>query len=167
MCTKIGIDSADKNGSNVAIKKAFVVLIIIVLLAPTAIFGFNNIQKRSDKGELMIETSVWLRENTDECDVILSDRQNILVREYYAQRKIHSLRLPHDELKGLMPEGKDVYLVTHEDWMEQAQIGHQSKKCVIDISNTVQWLNETYGLNHLKTFDMDSPNLPWSSKIIY
>jgi hypothetical protein len=167
MCTKIGIDSADKNGSNVAIKKAFVILIVIVLLVPTAIFGFNTIQKRSDKGELMIETSVWLRENTNKSDVILSDTWNILVREYYAQRKIHSLALPHDELKELMFAENNAYLVINEEVKQLAQMGLRNQQSITDTANAIQWLNETYGLIHLKTFEIDSSNLPWTSKIIY
>ncbi|MFZ2071222.1 MAG: glycosyltransferase family 39 protein [Halobacteriota archaeon] len=167
MCTKIGVDSADNNGSNLAIKKAFVILIVIVLLVTTAFFGFNNIQKRTDKGELMINTSVWIRENTNESDIILSDTWNILVREYYAQRKIYSLTLSHDELKELISTGKDVYLVINEEVKQLAQMGLYNQKSITDMSDTIQWLNETFGLIPLKTFEIDSSNQPWTSKIIY
>ena len=167
MCTKVGIDLADKKDFNITIKKAFVILIIIALLVPTAFFGFNNIQKRNDKGELMINTSVWIHETTNESDIILSDTWNILVREYYAQRKIHSLTLPHDELKELMSTESNVYLVINEEGEQQVHLGMRNQKSITDTSNTIQWLNETYGLIHLKTFEIDSSNLPWTSRIIY
>ena len=167
ICTKIGIDSADNNGSNLAIKKAFVILIIIALLVPTAFFGFNNIQKRNVKGELMIETSGWIRGNTNESDLIVSNTWNIIVCEYYAQRKIHSLRLPHDAFKELMSAENKAYLVINEEVKQQAQMGLRNQQSITDMSNTIQWLNETYGLIHLKTFEIDSSNLPWTSKIIY
>ena len=167
ICAKIGIDSADNNGSNLVIKKVFVILIIIVLLVPTAFFGFNNIQKRNDKGELMLETSVWIRETSNEGDIILSDTWNILVREYYAQRKIYSLTLHHDELKELMSAENNVYLVINEEVKQHAQIGLRNQQSITDMSKSIQWLNETYGLIHLKTFEIDSSNLPGTSKIIY
>jgi hypothetical protein len=167
ICTKIGIDSADNSGSNLAIKKAFVILIIIALLVPTAFFGFNNIQKRNVKGELMIETSEWIRRNTNESDIIVSNTWNKIVCEYYTQRKIHPLRLHHDAFKELMSAENNAYLVINEEIKQQAQMGLSNQESITDMANTIQWLNETYGLIHLKTFEIDSSNLPWSSKIIY
>jgi hypothetical protein len=59
------------------------------------------------------------------------------------------------------------YLVINEEIKQQAQLGLRNQQSITDMSNTIQWLNETYGLIHLKTFEIDSSNLPWSSKIIY
>ncbi len=115
----------------------------------------------------MIETSDWIRGNTNESDIIVSNTWNKIVCEYYTQRKIHPLRLHHDAFKELMSAENNAYLVINEEVKQQAQMGLSNQESITDMANTIQWLNETYGLIHLKTFEIDSSNLPWTSKIIY
>ena len=83
------------------------------------------------------------------------------------QRKIHPLRLHHDAFKELMSAENNAYLVINEEVKQQAQMGLSNQESITDMANTIQWLNETYGLIHLKTFVFDSSNLPWTSKLIY
>ncbi len=66
-----------------------------------------------------------------------------------------------------MSAENNVYLVINEEVKQHAQMGLRNQQSITDMSKSIQWLNETYGLIHLKTFEIDSSNLPGTSKIIY
>lgn len=137
-------------------KKVLNVLLILTFLTPTAIFWFEIIQRRAARHRCQRETFVWIRENSGDDDIIISHSN--LSFEYYSQRKVYSLDTPHNELEKLISTHNNIYLVIHEVWRSQKFI-----KYMIDAE---QWLNETYGLIHLKTFE-NKPTLFSTSKLLY
>ena len=159
MCDRLGIEvgsdkvKSNKNGlsdfKTTKIKKALIILLVVILLIPTAAVSFNVVQQSEARADCIKETFVWIRENSGGDDIILSDRQ--LSYEYYSQRKVYPLQTSHKELEKLISTHNDTYLVIHESWRSQS-------------FSTKQWLNETYGLIHLKTFEI---NLSSISKILH
>ena len=77
--------------------------------------------------------------------------------EYYSQRNVYPLRTSHDELELLISTHNNTYLVIHEVWRSQG-----FRQYMFD---TEQWLNETYGLTHLKTFETNL-QLSLTSKLL-
>lgn len=141
MCDRFGIEAgSDKVNKTTKIKKALIILLVLILLIPTIVVSFNIVQQSEAHAECVKNTFVWIRENSGEDDIILSDRQ--LSYEYYSQRKVYSLQTSHKELERLISTHNDTYLVIHEGGRSQSYI-----------FNTEQWLNETYNLIHLKTFE--------------
>lgn len=59
-----------------------------------------------------------------------------------------------------MSAENNAYLVINEEAKQQVHIEMRNQLSIIDMSNMIQWLNETYDLIHLKTFELDSSNLP-------
>ena len=164
MCDRVGIEAgSDKVKSNktglsdfktTKIKKALIILLVVILLIPTAVVSFNIVQQSEARAECIKETFVWIREHSGEDDIILSDRQ--LSYEYYSQRKVYSLQTSHKELERLISTHNDTYLVIHESQRSQSFRQY--------MSDTEQWLNETYGLAHLKAFETDLSSI---SKILH
>ena len=164
MCDRFGIEAgSDKVKPNknrlsdfktTTIKKALIILLVVILLIPTAVVSFNIVQQSEARAECIKETFVWIRENSGEDDIILSDRQ--LSYEFYSQRKVYPLQTTHNELERLISTHNNTYLVIHESGRSQ-NFGQF-------MSGTEQWLNETYGLIHLKTFET---NLSSISKILH
>ena len=159
MCDRFGIEAGsgevkpNKTGlsdfKTTKIKKALIILLIVILLIPTAVVSFNIVQQSEARAECVKNTFIWIRENSGEDDIILSDCQ--LSYEFYSQRKVYSLRTSYNELERLISTHTDTYLVIHASQRSQS-------------FSTEQWLNETYGLIHLKTFET---NLSSISKILH
>ena len=164
MCDRVGIEAgSDKVKPNetrlsdfktTKIKKALIILLVVILLIPTAVVSFNIVQQSEARAECTKETFVWIREHSGEDDIILSDRQ--LSYEFYSQRKVYSLRTSYNELERLISTHNDTYLVIHESQRSQNYSWY--------MFDTERWLNETYGLIHLKAFET---NLSSISKILH
>lgn len=137
------------------IKRILIVLLIVILLIPTAMFWFDNIQQREARTGCQKETFVWIHENSGNDDIIVSYPEPSY--EYYSQRNVYSLRTSHNELEKLISTHNNTYLVIHEVWR-----GHGFRQYMFD---TKQWLNETFGLAHLKTFESE-PQLSLTSKLL-
>jgi len=136
------------------IKIVLIILLVVILLVPTAMNSFNNIQEREARIECQKETFTWIRKNCGDGDIILSHPEPSY--EYYSHRKVHSLRTSHNELKNLISTHNTSYLVINNVWRNRAVYAVYS--------DTEQWLKETYGLTHLKTFEC-KPKYPLISQL--
>ena len=163
MCDKLGIEAGsnkvkpNKTGLSdfKTIKIVLIVLLVVILLIPTAMFWFNTIQEKEARVACQKNTFIWIHDNSNDDDIILSHGP-VPAFKYYSQREVYSLQTSHDELDKLISSHNNTYLVIRDVWRSQ-------RRYMLDI-DTAQWLNETYGLIHLKTFESE-PRLSLTSKL--
>ncbi|RJS75270.1 hypothetical protein CW713_12415 [Methanophagales archaeon] len=166
MCSKF-IIKTDKNklrvDRDVFIKKTLVIFLVIILLLPTVLFWLNTLQKGHAYAILKKETFTWIHENLDKDDIILSaPSKDCIAFAYYSQHEIYSLELPKNDLKRLISTHNNTYIAIRTKWRDQLGEGKWH-----EISDTVQWLNETYDLIHLKTFETKPSGFAPSSELIF
>ena len=150
MCDRLGIEAENNKVKPNKIrlfnlKIILTILLVVILLVPTAMHSINRIQQSEACSECLKNTFVWIHENSGDGDIIISYPKPEPSFEYYSQRKMYSFEASHNELEKLISTHNNTYLVIHEGpwnlifgrWM----------------FDTKQWLNETYGLTHLKTFE--------------
>lgn len=125
------------------VKIVLIILLVVILLVPTVVCSLYLIQPRNAHEECQRNTFVWIHENSGDDDIIISSPQ--LVYKYYSQRNVYSFRTSHAELEKLISTHNNTYLVIQDVWRSQG-----FRQYMFD---TEQWLNETYGLAHLKTFE--------------
>ncbi|MCK4735289.1 MAG: hypothetical protein KAT65_22745, partial [Methanophagales archaeon] len=164
MCDRLGIKAENNkikpNKTRLSnfktIKIVLIILLVVILLVPTAMYSINSIQQREARTGCQKETFVWIHENSGDDDIIVSYPEPSY--EYYSQRNVYSLRTSHNELEKLISTHNNTYLVIHESGRSQNYSWY--------MFDTERWLNETYGLTHLKTFETN-PQLSSISKILH
>lgn len=134
------------------------ILLVVILLVPTAMHSINSIQQSEACAECLKNTFVWIHENSGDGDIIISYPKPEPSFEYYSQRKVYSFEASHNELEKLISTHNNTYLVIHEGWWNLT-FGQW-------MFDTKQWLNETYGLTHLKTFETN-PQLSLPSRVLH
>lgn len=134
------------------IRRILIVSLVVILLIPTAIFRFDRIQEEKSRTQCQKETFTWIHKNSGSNDIIISYPEPSY--QYYSQLKVYSPQTPHNELERLISTHNNTYFVICNAWDP-------------DFSrHTKQWLNETYGLIQLKTFESD-PKLSLTSKSLH
>lgn len=163
MCSVLGIGTGESKikPDKKRIRKILVILLVITILTPTILFNVNNIQKREDYGMLQKMTFTWIRENSGDDDIIIA--ADVPTYKYHSQREVYSLTLPKSEIKELISTHNNTYLAVREGWKFGHDVLQEDLQHMLD---TVQWLNETYDLIHVKTFEIKR-DLPLTSKVIF
>ncbi len=130
------------------VKKKFIfkialILIISLLIVPTAWIRYEKIQQVESQLKNRNVMLDWLGKNTEKEDVVLSAWR--WPDEYYSQRRLIYIPLPHDELEKILETPHSVYYAVQSP-IRSEEMKKYNKE-------TLRWLEETYGLVKVIAFE--------------
>ncbi|RLD96914.1 MAG: hypothetical protein DRI92_06500 [Aquificota bacterium] len=158
-------DIYDKARNRGNLMKIIVLLIIVLLITPTACFMFDNVRRRSVEGALMKDVFIWVGKNSSPNDVVLCC-ECWEAPKYYSGRDIYSLTLPRDEIKRLI-SGNKTFLIVHQAWKDSMwrKENGMSAEAMRHAFDMIEYINKTYELTHVNSFELSYKPLPFSAII--
>lgn len=116
--------------------------LLIILVIPTALFRYDNIQRKESLFSFRKKAIVWLEKSTEDKSIILSIWN--WHDAYSTKKRLTTLPDTHEELEKILSSSSRTYFVIYNDPNPSF-----TKKMV----ETKNWLNEKYELVLLKTIE--------------
>jgi hypothetical protein len=123
--------------------KAALILLIGLMVIPTAWIRYEKIQQVESQLRNRNEMLTWLGKNTEAEDVILSAWR--WPDEYYSRRRLSYVPLPQNRLEKLLETRHDAYYAVQSPIRSEAIKRYNAE--------TLQWLEENYGLIKVISFE--------------